>query len=178
MFDVFLTRPYERFDITRRTDVVTTLLLLAIGALVTEIAVRGRTYRMAAARRAGYLAGLFETSEAMSRGHSPSDVARLMEAELTTLLGLRACHYQSGVAGIGDPARLRHDGQLMVERTFWDVEASGFPPNTDVELLVESHGTLQGRFLMAPLPTSRPDAETRRIAVALAETFGNALAAT
>jgi K+-sensing histidine kinase KdpD len=174
-FDYFLTRPYERLEITHRTDVVTTLLLLGIGVLVTEIAVRGRTYRLAAARRAGYLAGLFETTEAMSKGHSPSDLTRLVASELTTLLGLQTCRYQSGIAGIGDPARLRRDGQLVVDKRPWDVEAYGFPPNTEVELLVESHGALQGRFLMAPQPTSRPDTETRRIAVALAENFGNAL---
>jgi K+-sensing histidine kinase KdpD len=175
-FDVFFTRPYGRLDITRRTDVITTLLLLAIGVLVTEIAVRGRSYRLAAARRAGYLTGLVETTEAMTKGHSPSDLTRLVEAQLTTLLGLRACHYQSGVAGIGDPARLGHDGELMVQRRAWDVVTEGFPPDVEVELLVESHGALQGRFLMAPLPASKPDVESRRVAVALADNFGSALA--
>ena len=173
---VGITRPYGRLDITRRTDVITTLLLLAIGVLVTEIAVRGRSYRLAAARRAGYLAGLVETTEAMTKGHSPSDLTRLVEAQLTTLLGLRACHYQSGVAGIGDPARLGHDGELLVQRRPWDVVTDGFPTDVEVELLVESHGALQGRFLMAPLPASKPDAESRRVAVALADNFGSALA--
>ena len=52
-FDFFLTVPYERFTITRRADIETTVLLLAIGAAVTEIAVRGRRQHAAAARRAG-----------------------------------------------------------------------------------------------------------------------------
>jgi K+-sensing histidine kinase KdpD len=38
-FDFFLTQPYERFTITRRTDIETTVLLLVIGVAVTEIAV-------------------------------------------------------------------------------------------------------------------------------------------
>src|SRR2546430_13456825 len=38
-FDFFLTRPYERFAITRRADIETTILLLVIGVAVTEIAV-------------------------------------------------------------------------------------------------------------------------------------------
>jgi len=33
----FLTQPYERFIITRRTDIETTVLLLVIGVAVTEI---------------------------------------------------------------------------------------------------------------------------------------------
>ena len=35
-FDFFLTQPYERFTITRRTDIETTVLLLVIGVAVTE----------------------------------------------------------------------------------------------------------------------------------------------
>ena len=41
-FDFFLTQPYERFTITRRADIETTVLLLVIGVAVTEIAVWGR----------------------------------------------------------------------------------------------------------------------------------------
>ena len=38
-FDFFLTRPYERFAITSRDDLETTILLLVIGVAVTELAV-------------------------------------------------------------------------------------------------------------------------------------------
>jgi K+-sensing histidine kinase KdpD len=38
-FDFFLTQPYERFTITRRTDIETIVLLLVIGVAVTKIAV-------------------------------------------------------------------------------------------------------------------------------------------
>jgi K+-sensing histidine kinase KdpD len=41
-FDFFLTKPYEHFSITSRTDVETTLLLFVVGVGVTEIAVWGR----------------------------------------------------------------------------------------------------------------------------------------
>ena len=51
-FDFFLTRPYERFTITRRADIETTILLLVIGVAVTEIAVWGRRQHAAASRRA------------------------------------------------------------------------------------------------------------------------------
>ena len=50
-FDFFLTQPYERFTITRRTDIETTVLLLVIGVAVTEIAVWGRRQRVTASRR-------------------------------------------------------------------------------------------------------------------------------
>jgi K+-sensing histidine kinase KdpD len=51
-FDFFLTKPYERFTITSRTDIETTVLLLVIGVAVTELAVWGRRQHTVASRRA------------------------------------------------------------------------------------------------------------------------------
>jgi signal transduction histidine kinase len=48
-FDFFLTLPYERFTITRRADIETTVLLVVIGVAVTELAVWGRRQHAAAA---------------------------------------------------------------------------------------------------------------------------------
>ena len=50
-FDFFLTVPHERLTITRRADIETTVLILAVGIAVTEIAVRGRPQHPSAARR-------------------------------------------------------------------------------------------------------------------------------
>ena len=44
-FDFFLTKPYEHFTIQRSSDVQTTVLLLVVGVLVGEIAVRRRQAR-------------------------------------------------------------------------------------------------------------------------------------
>ncbi len=55
-FDFFLTKPYEHFSITRAADVWTTVLLLVIGAVVTEIAVWGRRQYAAASRAATWTA--------------------------------------------------------------------------------------------------------------------------
>ena len=54
-FDFFLTRPFETFNITRRADIETTVLLLVIGVVVTELAVWARREHAAASRRPGYL---------------------------------------------------------------------------------------------------------------------------
>ena len=55
--DFFLTQPYERFTITRRGDIETTVLLLVIGVAVTEIAVRGRRQQATASRHAAISPG-------------------------------------------------------------------------------------------------------------------------
>ncbi len=75
-FDFFLTQPYQRFTITRRTDIETTVLLLAVGVAVTEIAVGGRRQHAAASKRAGYLDGInAATCRAVATGDSPGAAA-------------------------------------------------------------------------------------------------------
>jgi K+-sensing histidine kinase KdpD len=175
-FDFFLTRPYERFAITSRTDIETTILLLGIGVAVTELAVWGRREHAAASRRAGYLDGINTAAQAVAAGGSPSVLIEQVTGQLTRLLTLRSCRFEYGVAGIGQPARLRHDGTVAARHRVWAVEAVGFPPDMDVELLVESGGVFRGRLLMTPDQGARPTLEQRLLAVALADQVGAALA--
>jgi K+-sensing histidine kinase KdpD len=175
-FDFFLTQPYERFTITRRTDIETTVLILAVGAAVTEIAVQGRRYHAAAARRAGYLDGINSAARAVATGGEPRAVVDEIARELTRLLSLSACRYQQGAAGIGSPPRLLHDGRVAFGESIWDTEHNGLPAGTSTELLVEAGGLLQGRFLLTPGPGTRATLEQRLVAVALADQAGAALA--
>jgi K+-sensing histidine kinase KdpD len=175
-FDFFLTQPYERFAITRRADVETTVLLLVIGVAVTEIAVRGRRQQAAASRHAGYIAGISSVAQAVAPGGSPSALIEQVTVQLTQLLSLRSCRFERGVAGVGRPARLRHDGSVIVEGRAWDADTAGFPAGRDIELLLESGGAFQGRFLLAPLPGARPAREQRLLAIAFADQVGAALA--
>jgi hypothetical protein len=175
-FDFFLTRPYERFSITRRTDIETTVLLLVIGVAVTELAVWARRQHAAASRRAGYLDGISAAAQAVAAGGSPSVLLEQVTSQLTQLLALRSCRFQFGVAGLGRPARLHHDGTVPAGGQAWDVDAMGFPPGTDTELLVENGGILQGRFLMTSAPSGRPTLEQRLLAIAFADQAGAALA--
>ena len=175
-FDFFLTRPYERFTITRRTDIETTILLLIIGIAVTELAVWGRRQQSAASRRAGYLDGINAAAQSVASGDSPAALIDQVTRQLTQLLSLRSCRFQYGAAGLGQPARMHHDGTVTVARQAWDVDTKGFPPGTDIELLVQSGGVFQGRFLMTALPAARPPLEQRLLAVAFADQVGAALA--
>jgi K+-sensing histidine kinase KdpD len=175
-FDFFLTRPYEQFAINHRNDIETTVLLLVIGVAVTEIAVWGRRQHAAASRRAGYLDGINDTARSMAAGNAPAGLLEQVSAQLTQLLSLRAARFQYGVAGLGKPARLLHDGRVMVGAQPWDADRAGLPSG-DLELLVENGGLLQGRFLMTPLPGARPTLEQRLVAISFAEQAGAALAA-
>jgi K+-sensing histidine kinase KdpD len=162
------------FTITRTADLETTVLILVIGLAVTELAVWGRRQHLAASRRVGYLEGINAAAEAVAAGGSPVTLVDQVAGQLTRLLSLRSCRFEYGVAGLGQPARLQHNGQVMAGGQVW--ERDGWPGDT--ELLVENHGLLQGRYLMVPEPGARPTLEQRLVvAAAFADQVGAALAA-
>lgn len=175
-FDFFLTRPYEQFTITRAADIETTVLVLVIGIAVTEIAVWGRRQHADAGRRAGYLDGISDAARAVASGDSPLALVDQIAVSLAQLLAMSSCEFQPGVAGIGRPARLERDGTVLVAGQPRDVREFGWPPDARAEVLAESAGRLQGRFLMEPGPASRPTREQLLVAVALADQAGAALA--
>ena len=176
-FDFFLTRPYERFSMARSSDIVTTLLLLGIGIAVTEIAVWGRRQHAAASRRAGYLQGINAAAATVAAGHSPDALISQVSSALTQLLSLQSCQFQHGMAGVGRPARIQPDGSVMLAGRSLDPAEFGLPVAAGTELLVESRGRLEGRFLLQPDPAARPSSEQMLVAVALADQVGAALAA-
>jgi K+-sensing histidine kinase KdpD len=175
-FDFFLTRPYESFAITHRDDVETGVLLLVIGAAVSELAVWARRQQALVSAQAGYLEGIHDAAEAAASGRSEPEVIDLVSRQLRQLLGLDTARFQRGVAGLGNPPRLLHDGRVVVDRAEWDADARGLPPGTETELIVESGGVLSGRYLLAPHAGARPTRAQRLVAVALADQTASAIA--
>jgi hypothetical protein len=174
-FDFFLTRPYEQFTISSATDVETAALLLVVGFAVTELAVWGRRQQAMASRDAGYLAGIQAASEVMATGGSGDLLIQEVSSQLTRALGLGGCRFQRGLAGVGQPPRLRRDGEVVWDRKVWDVDHDGLPTDAEIELLVENGGRLHGRFLLTATPQSRHSLADRRTAVTLADQVGAAL---
>jgi hypothetical protein len=164
-FDFFLTKPYERFAITHRTDVETTLLLVAVGVAVTELAVRGRRQRVLAQTDALYLNAIASTTGLINGGASPATIYGHVSMQLTALLGLRGCRFESGRYG-GLP-RLEDDGQIRTAGSEWDLDQFGMP-DSEVELLCTSDGVVSGRFVLRPTPGVAPPLLARRISSLLA----------
>jgi len=174
-FDFFFTRPYGTLDITGRGDVETTVLLFAIGVAVTEIAVWGRRQHIASSNRAGYIEGIRAAAQAIATGATPGPLTDQVCRQLTAVLGVRACVFQPGMAGIGAPARLHQDGRVTMPHQSWDADRYGLPFSIDTELLAEADGLLVGRFLMTPATAAHPTLEQRLVAVALADQVAAAL---
>jgi hypothetical protein len=174
-FNFFWTEPYQTLVISSRTDVETAVLLLLVGAAVTEIAAWGRREQARASREAGFREGIVAASEAVAAGVSPSALIDDVSARLVPLLGLERCRYDYGTAL--DHPRLEPDGSVVWRHRTVDVDSAGLPLDKPTELLVEAGGRFHGRFLLTPRPGARPGRAERLVAVALAGQVGAALAA-
>ena len=173
-FDFFLTQPYEQFAITRRADLETTLLLLAVGLAVTELAVRARRHHVNSVTEAAYVTALHTTAELVASGRPGPEVIEHVTTYLKATLGLQACRYEDRTF-LGRPPRLQPDGQITWNGARWDIDRHGLPSD-EIELYVRSDGHAVGRFMLSGLPGSAPSLEARRVALTLADQLGQSLA--
>ncbi len=173
-FDFFLTKPYQRFAITHRPDVETTVSLLLVGLAVTEIAVRSRGHREVASEEAHYVALIHDFGEMVAAGESPPFVIARAAAELTNLLQLRDCRFETTMSD-RHPARIEHSGVVALGRLRWGARQSGLP-GREVELIVRHRGTTYGRFVMVPTPGWPVSDERLVVAASVADQVGTALA--
>ncbi|MEU4194500.1 DUF4118 domain-containing protein [Kribbella sp. NPDC026611] len=174
-FDFFLTVPYNSFTIENGDDVELAVLLLVIGAAVTELAIWGRKQQARASRQRGYLDGVLTTSQAVAAGGSTDELIDQVRAELTAVLDIDGVKFVAGDKQTDAP-RLNLDGSVTRGSHVLKVERDGLPTNTEIELPVHHAGVTRGRFLLiAATRIARPDLEQRLVAVALAGQVGAAL---
>jgi hypothetical protein len=171
-FDFFLTVPYYRFTISQSADVKTFVLLLVVGAAVSQLAARARRLRVLAITDARYLAEIHETSELALTARSPDIVVDHVKSQLMNVLDLAGCRFEYGSL-LGHPPRLEQDGSVMVGRHRYAVEDGGLP-GEEIELRTIANGQYYGRFMLRPKPASRPSLQARLVAVTLADQAGRA----
>ena len=172
-FDFFLTRPYEHFTITSRDDIETTVLLLLVGAAVTELAVRGRRQRRIAVTDETYLAAIREITDLVASRQPARTVVDRVTVRLVELLGLRGCRFER--FSFGGLPRLEPSGRLRIGDRHWDLDQYGLP-NLSIELLASSGGATNGRFVLEPRPGTLPPLAARQVAVILATEASASLA--
>ena len=176
-FDFFLTEPYDRFAITKRADIETAVLLMLVGVAVTEIALWGRRQQARASREQGYLDGVLRTATAAGAGRSSLDsLIDHVSDQLTDLLQIDRCRFDHGngpiLATIDDEGTVSYNGHRI------DVGQVGLPTDTEIALVARSGGVVHGRFLVTAVTSVvRPSREQLRVAAALANQVGAALAA-
>jgi hypothetical protein len=175
-FDFFHTKPYGSLKISDGNDVLTTLLLLAVGLAVGEIAIRSQRVHaqrdddQRQLRRMQRIAGL------AAGGEGIDDLLLAVTAELIETLELRNCWFERPPFLAGLP-RLERTG--VVESTEHRYADGEFElPREGAALPVVAGGRTLGRFVLIPTPGVGVSKERRLSAIALADQVGAALART
>ena len=176
-FDFFHTRPYQSFTMDSRDDVFTAAVLLVVGVLVGELAIRGRRHRIIAEVRRDELDRIHAVAAMVAAGESSDHIVMVVATELRELLVLRDCRYEQirDESQIAPTASLGRDGAVVMGDLLWSAETNGLPGKR-VDLDVHVRGRLVGRFVMEPTPAVPIPLERRIVAVALADQVGAALA--
>jgi K+-sensing histidine kinase KdpD len=174
-FNLFHTEPYLSLRITSGDDVETAVLLLVVGLIVGELALRGRRARALVAQERQDLASIQGLGALVANGEDTDYVLLATSSELSHLLGLVDCRFESRPADDRVMPEIHRDGSVRWGPTPWDAERWGLPTDGAV-IPVWSHGERRGRFVLAApvaLPMSRAQLAK---AVALVDQAGAALA--
>ncbi len=177
-FDFFLTKPYGQLAIDDRDDLEAALLLVLIGAAVTEVALWGHRQQARANRRAGYLDGVLGTAEIVAlRAQSPDALTTHVTEQLRNILGVTRCRFVPGPLRDPQVPVLGHDGHVTRHGKHLDVDRDGLPTDDDIALMVTRSGIPVGHFLLtSAADVARPTLEQRKVAVLLADQVGQVLA--
>jgi hypothetical protein len=173
-FDFFLTKPYETFNITYRPDLQTEISLLVVGLAITEIAARSRGYREEASEEADNIAVIHDFTELVAEGEPAQLVVAHAAAELTSLLKLRDCRFETQMSD-RHPTRIEHSGVVALGGLHWGAHRSGLP-GREVELIVKFQGETFGRFVMTPTPGTPVSSDRLLVAAFIADQVAAALA--
>jgi hypothetical protein len=172
-FDFFLTTPYERFTISHRPDLETTISLLVVGFVVTELAARSRFHRRAASEEGTYVSLLAATAVRAGTAVSPEQLLAAASEDLMSILSLRACHFEVDVSG-PPHAQIMADGSVVHVGMRWPVSDIGIP-GPQAEIPCVWHGSRLGRFILTPSPGLAVSNEQRVVAVALVNVVAGSL---
>jgi hypothetical protein len=166
-FDFFLTRPYDRFAISHRPDVETTIAVFVVGLIITELAGRSRHHWRAANDSAQYVSMIHGVAE-LAAASVPVDVILDQACDsLVSLLTLRSCRFDRSLT---EPplARVASNGEVLNVGMRWPAEEIGIP-GPESEIVAQWRGQVQGRFVLTPTRGSPVTLEQRIVAVALVD---------
>jgi hypothetical protein len=163
-FDFFLTRPYDELSISHRPDVETTICLLVVGLMVSELAARRRHLLRVSSEEEQYVAMVRELTDLAQT--STDALLERAEPMLIELLHLRECRYDPRPS---DPpmARILPTGEVVHVGMHWPVTEMGIP-GPEAEVAIQWRGHALGRFVLTPTPGEAISQERRAVAALLA----------
>jgi K+-sensing histidine kinase KdpD len=176
-YDYFWAPPYYRLTIADPYEIQTAVLLVVVGAAVSELAWIGHRAARRAARSRGYLAGAVEIVSTSQLGDDPRDSITLVERRIEDILGADNCHYrpESAPADSSD-ATMTADGSILLGGRPYDADRHGLPTDRPTNIPIRAGGDDRGRLeVVAATSWSRPSREQRQVAVLLAGQLGEVL---
>ena len=93
-FDFLHTRPYGSLKIADGKDIVTLILLVAVGMIIGEIALRADRIRDVGTRRWAGVRRIHRVAQLAADGQTADDVILAVTAELTETLHLQNCWFE------------------------------------------------------------------------------------
>ncbi len=166
-FDFFLTKPYDRFEISHRQDLETTIAIFVVGLIITELAGRSRHHWRAANDSTQYVSMIHSVAE-LAAASVPVDVIIDQACNsLVPLLSLRSCRFERFLS---DPplARIQSNGEVTNVGMRWPAREIGIP-GPESEIIAQWRGQVQGRFVLTPTRGAPVTLEQRIVAVALVD---------
>jgi hypothetical protein len=166
-FDFFHTKPYLSLSVAHADDILTTILLLAVGLIVGGLSARATAHEREVKTVREDASAVRRVLAIAVQGNA-DDVETAVRAELIDLLVLRDCRFVRGpvtVPELGPNGQLP-DPQLRYQEEGFELPAGGFA------IRVERAGHLYGHFVCRPVPEVGVHVANRRSAVALAEVLG------
>jgi K+-sensing histidine kinase KdpD len=168
-FDFFQTRPYYSFTISGHDDVVTAVLLLGVGIVVGELAIRTRQNLEAARTGSDDIGHLHAIAELVAAGDAPQIAVTSVADELGRLFDLKACTFEPApFEPLTKTARFERSGNVVFGGLNWGVGTMGLP-GKQVELVVSGYGRTFGRYLLTPTPGKPVSFDRRIVAISLAD---------
>jgi hypothetical protein len=166
-FDFFLTRPYDRFEISHRHDLETTIAIFVVGLIITELAARSRHHWRAANDATQYVAMIHGIAELAATSVPVDVIIDQACVSLVSLLSLRSCRFDRFLS---DPplARVQSNGEVVNVGMRWPAREIGIP-GPESEILAQWRGQVQGRFVLTPTRGAPVTLEQRIVAVALVD---------
>src|SRR3984957_10246617 len=166
-FDFFLVRPYDRFTISHRSDLETTIAILVVGVLVTELAARSRRHWQSANSSTAYVSMIHGVAVLAADSAPVSAMIEQTNASLISLLSLRECRFDRALA---DPplAQIQSNGDVALVGMRWPAREIGLP-GPESEILAKWRGRIVGRFVVTPTPGAAVSLEQRIVAVAMVD---------
>jgi hypothetical protein len=171
-FDFFLTRPYASLRITSAEDVETAVMLLVIGLLVGQLATWGAMRRTEAHRARDELRRLELVADRIAKDPGTLGLLDMVESQISEMLDLESCRFSLSRP---DVPELRPDGSVDASLHAL-VDGEFALPAEGVAIRVENGGVSLGWLQLTPEGRIGVPLETRKVAIALGQQLGTALA--